>query len=144
VTDEAWTAGMRDLVAMLPDASPTDEAVKEHRSRLYRQHLDHLADEAWLFAVAEAIRLERWFPTVAALWEYGRDFQPQYPALPRARRDEERELGRADAVRGVDLCRAAFERATGEKAPPLATFPRVELTAERREELKRSLLEGER
>ncbi len=88
-----------------------------------------------------------WFPRFSDLRAAYLDFaghgEPAYRALPRARGDVERELGRAEAVRGVELCRAAFERATGEKAPGLRTFPRVELTEERREELKRSLLDGE-
>jgi len=150
---------MADLVATLPDSSPTDEDLREHRARVYRGQLDHLPDEVWLFAVGEAIRCERWFPTVAALREYGErpqrteltqfvanGFPGVHPALPPAADDTQREIGRVEAKRGVELCRAAYEEAMRRKAPTVASFPRVELeielTEERREELKRSLLEG--
>lgn len=161
MTDAAWAEGIADLVATLPDSSPTDEDVREHRSRVYRRHLDHLSDTAWLFAVSEAIRHERWFPSAAALRDYGERFRAQrteltqfvangfpgvHPALPPAADDRQREIGRVEAKRGVELCRAAYQQATRREAPTVASFPRVELTVElteeRREELKRSLLEG--
>lgn len=117
MTDAAWAKGMADLVAMLPDSSTSDETVREHRASLYRRILDYLSDDAWLHAVSEAIARERWFPSVAVLREYGESFTPSYPALPPARDVATREADRAEAKRGLELCRAAFERATGEKAP---------------------------
>lgn len=90
-----------------------------------------------------------WFPRFsdlrAAYLEFIGHGEPAYRALPRARGDVEREAGRAEARRGVELCRAAYEQAMERKAPTVASFPRdeltVELTEEQREELKRSLLE---
>jgi len=145
VTDEAWARGMADLIVMLPDSSPVDESVRARRSRLYREHLHEFSDEAWFFAVAESIKAEKWFPSVATLRSYAEGFTPEYPMLPPGRGEEEKERDREMARKGLELCAEAFERATGQKAPivgrsmPHAT-PEDELDA-RLEALRRQAQE---
>jgi hypothetical protein len=69
VTEGAWVTGMRELLTIPgPDLSPE---MQEERGRSYRRHLDCLTDRQWTHAVAEAVRLEKWFPAVATLLEYG-------------------------------------------------------------------------
>jgi hypothetical protein len=52
------------------------EAVLTHRGKVYREALDGLTDESWLYAVREAVRCEKWFPSVAGLLDYANDAPP--------------------------------------------------------------------
>ena len=75
MTDGAWIQGMKDLL-MLPDRD-LEPAELEHRGQTYRRHLQCLTDRQWFHAVSEAIRLEKMFPAVATLLEYGDTTPPQ-------------------------------------------------------------------
>jgi len=91
----------------LPDAV-SDPQIKADRAGLYREHLDELADAPWLHAVREAVRHERWFPTIAALLDYAGAWRPPVSGLlPERRTPEEREEDRALARRGLELVKAA-------------------------------------
>jgi hypothetical protein len=93
VTDRAWVAGYLELTLAFPSKSGERKAEAEARGRLYRKHLGHLSDGAWLHSVSEAIRTEGFFPTVAVLldlastWRDGptlaKDEKPQLPSAAR-------------------------------------------------------------
>lgn len=57
------------------------EAHAEARGKVYRSHLDDLDGRQWEFAVSEAIKRQRFFPTVSELRAYAADWEP--PPLPR-------------------------------------------------------------
>lgn len=123
MTEEAWTEGM----AMLAVAFPTreeDPRAAALRGRVYREALDDLTDGAWLTAVREAIRDERWFPSVAALREYAEAAAPPPLALPAPQRTPEQEAeARSIARLGLELVKAAFRKALAAgtvKAPAAA------------------------
>lgn len=68
------------MVASLPDRDLTPAMAKE-RGDSYREDLDHLTDEQWLFAVGVAKRSLTFFPAIKHLL----DFASEAPvkALPR-------------------------------------------------------------
>lgn len=107
--DESWVEGMRELAATFPDRD-LPEAVLATRGDVYRRELGGLSDEAWLFAVRESIRNERWFPTVATLLEYAEGAgspQPVAGLLPPHRpTEEEREARRREAAAQLDKIKA--------------------------------------
>lgn len=110
MTTEAWVKGLKQLVLAFPNRDET-EAVQTERGAVYRQHLNDLDDGPWLFAVADAIRSEQWFPSVALLRRYAEAWRPAGLALPPARRTpKEIELGKADARAGLELIRVEAER----------------------------------
>lgn len=74
MTEGAWLTGMRELLT-LPDRDLTP-AMLEERGRSYRTHLNCLTDHQWQYAVSEAVRLEKMFPAVATLLEYGDSAPP--------------------------------------------------------------------
>jgi hypothetical protein len=89
--------------------------------RVYRETLDDLNPEAWVYAAREAIRRSKYFPTVAELLDYADDYRFKGAALPAstARTPEQRESDRETARRGVELIRARL----GATAPPLRDWP---------------------
>jgi len=92
---------MKDLLT-LPDRD-LPPAVLATRGDVYRRELGSLRDEAWLFAVGECVRNERWFPTVATLLKYAEGAAaaagPVAGLLEAPRRtDEEREVARREAA----------------------------------------------
>src|ERR1700741_2138078 len=100
---------MKELAASFPDRD-LPEAVLETRGDVYRRELGGLTDEAWLFAVREAIRNERWFPTVAALLEYSDSAGAPQPVAglleAPVRTEEERERAREVAREALDKIKA--------------------------------------
>lgn len=98
--DRAWVDGMAELLASFP-SQDQDEAVLAKRGEVYRRELGSLTDEAWLYAVREAIRSERWFPTVAVLLEHARRAPaPTATMIPSDTRTVEEK--RADFRRGFE------------------------------------------
>lgn len=100
------------------------------RGQVYRRELDGLADEAWFFAVREAIRNERWFPTVAALLEYAE--AAGAPLAPVAGRIEEHRMTpeerAASARRGLELIREALKaRGIDVDGAPVQDMPAAEV-----------------
>lgn len=142
MTDAAWAKGMAEL-KILPDSAPTDEAFRTHRAGLYRRHLDEFSDAAWLHAVSEAVRRETWFPAVATLRRYAEEYRPKMLALPHvAPSSEEQAAAKLEARKGVELIRRTLidKGLLPQNAPSLGTV--VELSDERRAELKRVLDPG--
>ena len=86
------------------------------RSRCYRQDLNHLTDERWLYAVRQ-LRGGGWFPSVqeieCAAMSMPATAAPRRLALPEDTRT--REEKRADAARWLDRIRGIVER--GDPAP---------------------------
>lgn len=111
--DETWVKGMAELVVSFP-APDQDPEVLRARGAVYRRELGSLTDDAWLYAVREAIRNETWFPTVAQLLDYAGRAPVAAPkaALPDDTRTPEEK--RADAKRLIGVLRDAI----GEEAPP--------------------------
>lgn len=144
--DEQWIRGMSELAASFPDRD-LPEQVLAVRGDVYRRELDHLDGDRWLFAVREAIRNERWFPTVAALLEYAESAgaPPVAGLLPPPRRtEEEKERDRQAARAAIEEIR----RIVGNVPPPAKRFPAkvdadrpIEDTNERRDLLKRQAQE---
>lgn len=95
---------MAELVATLP-SQEVGAVHAEVRGRIYREELSRLTDAQWSFAVREAIRRERWFPTVAALREYAAEYQVPTKLLGPGRSDDQRDLDREEARRGLELIR---------------------------------------
>jgi hypothetical protein len=54
--------------------TPEDDFI---RSQTYRKFLDCLTDDQWSHAVGESLRLEKFFPSVSALLEYGEHAPPR-------------------------------------------------------------------
>lgn len=70
ITEAAWKKGMVELT-LLPSAEE-DQAESAFRGSIYQREIQpRLNDNQWRHAVSEAIRNERWFPSVAALMAYG-------------------------------------------------------------------------
>lgn len=140
MTDEAWIRGWTELAATLPDKDQ-EPVVLGVRGQVYRRELGKLTDQSWLYAVSEAVRNERWFPTVACLLDYANDApETRDAAMLKAYvpTDQDRDKAKEAARRGVEMCREAFERVTGEKAPPIKSMPKVvTLTDQRRAELEK-------
>lgn len=63
---EVWKKGLGDLLLGFPDRDLTPEQQKA-RGEVYRRHLDELHEDAWLFAVDQALDTLTWFPTIAEL-----------------------------------------------------------------------------
>lgn len=109
MTDAAFVQGMRDLAATLPSRDE-DLKVKNARGQVYRRILDHLSDEAFLFAVELALKHERWFPAPATLISFADEYEPPRPALPPARSPEAieaaHEASRANLRGGMELVRS--------------------------------------
>ena len=138
MTDAEWNVGIEALQAMLPDPN-TDPATVAIRGRLFRGFLDDLTGEQWRHAVAEAIRRGAWFRTVARLRTCADEYRAPVLAMlglpPSRLSPEELESLRAErrneAARGLELCREAFERVTGEQAPAVVKdMPRVTAESE--------------
>ena len=113
--NETWIKGMSELAANFPDRD-LPEAVLATRGDVYRRELGDLSDETWLFAVREALRNERWFPSVAILLEYADGAgAPRIADLlpPHRPTEEEREAIRRGAAEMLDKI----------KAIPLAAAP---------------------
>lgn len=81
MTNEGWLKGLEELMAAFPDRDLPEE-VLEKRGEIYRRELAGLTDEQWRFAVSEAIKSERWFPTVHSLLEFAESAgAPQRPVV---------------------------------------------------------------
>jgi hypothetical protein len=141
---------MRDLAVSFPSQDQDPEVLRV-RGAVYLRELGSLTDEAWLYAVQEAIRNERWFPTVAALLEYA-SRAPQAPfradrALPEDTRtpEEIQAEKRETAKRGLELVKAAYEERIATLPPrPLVSLPREDRIAwsdERLDELRKQAQE---
>lgn len=147
MTPDKWHAGMLALAAAFPDRDELPE-VKAARSRIYRATLGDLSDEAWTHAVTEAVKNERWFPTVKALRDYAAGAPSPRAALPAPRSPEQVEQDREAARQSI---REGLDRIARETGLPLPTS-RPGLTRaiearpiqdsdERREELRRQAAE---
>ncbi len=114
MTDAAWAQGMTELLVAFPEREQST-AHSGARSNVYRAYLDDLADEQWLYAVAQSIRTEKWFPPVARLRELAAEWAPSSAGhlAAHARTDEERERDRAQVRRGLAMIRAALEERMG-------------------------------
>lgn len=123
MTDPVWQEGLRQLALAFPDRAHTKEFMAR-RGDLYRTHLDDLTDDAWLHAVAEAIRYEEWFPTVALLRKYSEAFYPPGHLLPPVRRTpEEIAAGKAEARNGLELIRAECRKRGIDVPDPVRPMP---------------------
>lgn len=106
MTDKAWAEGMAEFQRVgMPGWPYDDQAISSERARAYRRHLDGLSDGQWYHAVTESIRHLKWFPTVHELLDFGEAFNPGYKQLEPARSNEQREIDRETAKRGVELIR---------------------------------------
>jgi hypothetical protein len=146
VKDHAWARGMAELQKSGLPGWPTDPKESAMRAELYRRHLDDLGEDAWLHAVAEAVRHERWFPTVAALRDYAAGWVPEFKLLPPPRRTEEQLIeAREAARRGLVLVMAAVAERGLPDGEPVKAMPGTEpqqptlvrTTATKRAELER-------
>jgi hypothetical protein len=81
MTDAAFKAGMAQLAVTFPNADE-EPAVKGARSQVYRRILDYMSDAEFAYAVDEALRYEKWFPTPASLISYADEYAPPVKALP--------------------------------------------------------------
>ena len=144
--DHAWARGMAELQKSGLPGWPTDPQESAMRAELYRRHLDDLGEDAWLHAVAEAVRQGRWFPLVEALRGYAAEWAPAQPLLPPARRSEEQLAeAREAARRGLELVRAAVAERGLPAGEPVRSMPGTEpreatlvrTTAAKRAELER-------
>src|SRR4030095_12131178 len=99
MTDKAFREGIAAMLVAFPDRekSPNELAL---RSQVYRRVLDHLTDEAFLYAVSEALRYERWFPVPSMLIDYSDDYVSN-KALPEPRTPEQLEESRERARENV-------------------------------------------
>jgi hypothetical protein len=123
MTDESWTTGMHALVVAFPDRE-MNRGYASDRGALYRHHLNHLTDEAWMHAVSEAIRTERWFPTIAALLDLAGEYRPALLYIgPAKRTEEEAEEARAQARRGLELVKQAVAERVKKLPPAPAPSP---------------------
>jgi hypothetical protein len=144
--DATWVRGIGDLAVSFPDRDQ-DPEVLEARGGVYRRELGSLSDEAWLYAVREAIRNERWFPTIAVLLDYAARAPIAAPsaALPDDTRTPEEK--REDAKRLLEVVRAAYEERVATLPPrPIVTTPppggrEVIASDERLDELRRQARE---
>jgi len=128
VTNRGYARGMSDLAVAFPAGREEDAKIASERGRLYRQHLDDLTDEAFAYAVGQAVKHERWFPTVAALREYAAAAPPPAGALPAPRSPEQieavREEGRANTARGMEIFRRELAaRGHNVEADPVRSMP---------------------
>jgi hypothetical protein len=92
MSDAAWIEGMTQLVLAYFNADEAHEA-KAARGKLFRQHLNFLTDEMWLYAVRSAIESDTFPPTIARLKEFAASCPPPehaYLPAPRIGTDEER------------------------------------------------------
>lgn len=121
MTDAEWSRGWGELTVAYPQRDEASEQTAL-RASLYRKHLDDLDPPAWLSAVTQAIRTESWFPAVARLRECADAWRaPVLPALPMT--EEEKQAGRAAAVRGLELVKAAVVRTSvTTERPAIQTF----------------------
>lgn len=46
------------------------------RGNVFQREVSHLTDEVWAYAVSQALKCERWFPTPAAILEYAAEYEP--------------------------------------------------------------------
>lgn len=138
--DRTWAEGMAALQKSGLPGWPTESQESAGRADLYRRHLDDLSDDAWIFAVREAITNERWFPTVAALRDYASSYTSARAFLPEPRRTPEQvEADRKEARRGLELVKAAMESAqpVAQVTMPVAkAMPPIEASDERLAELR--------
>lgn len=143
----AWVDGMRDLAVSFP-SQDQDQEVLEKRGEIYRRELGSLSDDAWLYAVRESIRNERWFPTVAQLLDYAGRAPVMAPAaaLPDDTRTPDEK--RADAARMLDTIKAELAAREAELPPTPVVTPPPEPTVvvldrypERLDELRRQARE---
>jgi hypothetical protein len=141
--DGTWVKGMAELVVSFP-AADQDQEVLRARGAVYRRELGSLTDEAWLYAVRESIRNERWFPTVAQLLDYAGRAPVMAPsaALPDDTRTVEEK--RADASRLLAQIKGAVKEREKDLPPtPIVTAQResvvvdLEASSERLDELRR-------
>lgn len=119
MTDSGWVAGMAVLQsAGLPGWPAEGTRESTLRSRVYRDHLDDLSDEVFLFAAGEAIKLCTFFPKVAELRAFAENYKPgprvdkSHQLAPSSLSPEEleaaREARRANAREGLRILREAF------------------------------------
>ena len=110
MTDRSWLMGWKQLQVCCreKDMTPEDEATK---SRCYRDDLNHLSDERWLYAVRQ-LRGAGWFPSVqeieCAALSMPAPAVPARLALPEDTRT--RDEKRADAKRWLERIRGIVER----------------------------------
>lgn len=92
------------------------------RGRSYREALDHLTGEQWAYAVHTAIRVCRWFPTVAELLEFADGMpRPELPLLGAPECDRCRGSGfEIVAQQGRDYARRCVCRAVVAGEPAAA------------------------
>lgn len=106
MTDKAWADGMAEFQRVgMPGWPYEDQAISSERAKAYRRHLDSLSDGQWYHAVREAIRNCKWFPTVHELIDFGESYNPGYKQLGPARSNEQVEIDRETARKGVELIR---------------------------------------
>ena len=78
MTDRAWDQGMAMLMVSFPDREKPEAEIRL-RSKVYREALNRLSDETWLYAVKRVVEAEKWFPTVACLIDYASDAPSPQP-----------------------------------------------------------------
>ena len=119
MTDRAWLQGLADLEACCSQGAATGKT-KIVRDRAYRADLQYLADERWLYAVSVA-RKRQFFPSIEDLEAWAAEMpatvRPSLALLPPAKLEAQREEGRKNARRGLEMIRAEMERA-GVKVEP--------------------------
>lgn len=135
MTDKAWLEGLAEFHRVgMPGWPYDDPAISSERARAYRRHLDALSDGQWYHAVTEAIRSLKWFPTVHELLEFGESYNPGYRQLGPARTNEQVEIDRETAKRGIALIREKCAE-IGLDLPKSGPQVLVEVSPERKREL---------
>jgi hypothetical protein len=94
------------VIAIEPLAIAFKTELSEARLHVYWMALHDVGLEAFQYACAEALRIEKFFPVPATLREYAETFwrwEHRFPALPDpASIERQRQLDRADALRTIE------------------------------------------
>jgi hypothetical protein len=133
MTNKAWAEGYADLKACCTGPELT-EGMAERRGSVYRQDLDHLSDEQWLFAVSVA-RRQRWFPSIEDLLGYATECPPP-PRLALVADTRSPDQQKADASKGLAMIQAELAKQGIKVGRAVKSMPVVD-SKQRREFLKK-------
>jgi hypothetical protein len=142
MTDAAWVQGMALLTALGLPGWPTDPKESDMRSAVMREVLDDLCDAEFIHGCRTAAARERFFPGPGVIREYAEAYVSPYPLLGPARSVADREADRAEAIKGIEILRAAVHELDPALArsfvmPPTPKGAEVIATDERLSELRR-------
>lgn len=88
MTERAWDEGLKYLLANLPGPELT-QPMAEVRGRSYREDLDHLSDDVWLWTCRQARKRFRFFPVIADLLALAEEAPRPHTLPPRPLTPEE-------------------------------------------------------